>query len=331
MKLKSALKKAMSLLPKDKGTVFYKVRFIKSPSSIFVTDGLCSSVVKVDDDIFDFLCEASVLVNAVKDKGDFSFTVEGDGSVKLNTDSNSYTLIGEDISSFPSPIFSDGSLFGDADILGLNNVIYAASKTAKNDGLPYIHFTNTYVEATDRVRLAKFLIDFPWEGLLPVDLFNKWPKKASSIGFYFDGYRCFFMIGDEVRYAFPLGDKYPDTTVATTLGDNKSCVVVSRKSLLETIKQASEVSKISGVLLSFGETLEVRALDRESVSYAYLGYVMTEGEGTGCDVSVSGKSLSQCLRNIKSSEISCYYGEYPSPLVLRGGDTLVYIWPMFNG
>lgn len=329
MKLKQALKRAFALLPKD--TNFNKVLFVSSPASVFVTNGLCSTIVFVDDPLSDFLCDASVLVKAVKDKGDFRFRVIGNGFCQIETTANQYTVMGEDTSLFPRPVFPDYDLFDDSiDLRKLQSVIYGASKSSKDEGLPYLHFADLFVESTDRVRLIKELVRFRWSGLLPIGLFNKWPKKFGEGGFYFDGYRAFFRLGDEIRYAFPVKDKYPDTQVATTIGEGNGTVVLARKEILDIVKQANEVSDIKGVHFTFGDKVEVRALGRESVLDYYYGSSELDKPLVPGEVAVSGKLLSQSLRNIKTQLVTFIYNKYPSPLVIRGEQTLVYIWPMLN-
>lgn len=331
MKLKQALKRVIALLPKNDQSAFYKVRFASDPSSVFVTDGSSSSIVYVDeDDLIDFVCNASVIVKAVKDKGDLSFQTWGGGQCALCTDNHTYTLTGEDTTIFPYMVHPTAEFDRNVDISVLNNVMYAASKDGKSDGLPYIHFADGFIEATDRIRLVKVLANFGWEGLLPIQLFNKWPKRFGEGGFVFDGLRAYFLLGDEVRYAFPVKEAYPNTVGATTISKGIGQCALIRKWLLEAVKQANELSEVKGVSLNFGDKVEIKSLGRESIMDSYVGSLETEEKLKEGNVSVSAKLLTQSLRNMKSDVVLLMYEKYPSPLVLRGGDTLVYIWPMLN-
>lgn len=333
MKLKDALKRVVPLLPKDKNkSAFDKVRFVSSPPSVFVTDGLQSSLVYVDDPIPDLLCNASIVKQAVKDKGDLAVVQDGGGKVSICSERNVYTVQGEYLASFPKPVIPESKLvFEEIDHTVINSVLYAASKNEKNGGLPFIHFGEGFVEATDTTRLCRVFCDFSWQGVLPSSLFNKWPKKVKEAGFVVDEYFVYFKLDEEYRISIIPENKYPDTSNATTLSEDLGLGVVNRKDLLDTVVQATDISEIKGVCLNFNNSsLEIKALGRDHVLSEYKGNVVMEGVVREGAISVSGKMLSQCLRNIKGQFVNATYGPYPEPLVLRSGETKVFIWPMLS-
>jgi len=333
MKLKEALKRVMALLPKDKNkSFFHKVRFVSSPSAVFVTDGICSSLAYVDSELPDFLCDSSILRKAIKDKGDLSIEIVGSGKIDIFSELNRYRLVGQELASFPVPSFPDAKcIFTEVDLTFLNSVIYSASKTSKNGGWPYVHFTNSFIETNDTIRLARVDTEFPWEGVLPIELFNKWPKKIKEGGFCVDDYFVYFKLDDEYRVSVITKEDYPDTLTATKISDNCGHCVVNCKELLEIVKQATEVSEVNGVLFEFGGNVRIHALGRECVLDGYVGSLKLDDAIVDIGkVSVLGKVLVKSLRNIKSDVVNLIYGPYPEPLVVRGGDTSVYIWPMVN-
>ena len=332
MKLKAGLKRVLALLPKEKGkNVFNRVRFTGNPSTVFVTDGICSSTVFVDEDIPSFVCDADILKYVVKDKGELSISVEM-GKVVMTTEVNRYDIPCEDASAFPLVIHPSEDLFIEHDLTCIDTVIHGASKNSKANGLPFVHFTKDYIEATDRTRLVKVLYGFDWVGTLPIELFNKWPSKKGEQGFYADDYRAYFKLGEEYRICTLTNVKYPSTEVATKLPSVVNAFTVGRKDLLNMIVQATDISEVNGVLFEIGSSykVKIKALGRESVLDSYVGELLIEGSNVESKVSVNGKLLQQSLKKINGRFITCIYNEYPNPFVVRSGDTLVYIWPMLN-
>lgn len=333
MKLKEALKRVTALLPKDKNkSFFHKVRFVSKPSSVFLTDGLQSSLVYVDDYLPDLLCSSEIITKAVKGKGDLAITEQGDGRFALCSETNLYHIQGESLASFPKPIVPESKLaFDEIDHTPIGSVVYCASKNEKNGGLPFINFGDGFVEATDTFRLCRVDYDLPWQGVLPSALFNKWPKKVKEAGFAVDEYYVYFKLDDEYRISIIPESKYPNTTNAITLNDDLGLGVVFRKDLLNTVIQATDISEIKGVSLIFNnDDLSIKALGRDHVLEDYKGSVAMDGIVREGSISVSGKLLSQCLRNLKGNFVNITYGVYPGPLVLRSGDTKVVIWPMLS-
>lgn len=336
MELKAALKGVLSLLRKDKDkSVFNKVRFVSNPSGVFITDGVCSSFIYVNSDIIDCLVDCSIVEQAIKDKGNLALDYsDKNGFVRLFSEYNTYYL--ECLQdNYPLPIFPKSDyIFQSCDLCKLNNIIFSASKTSKDKGFPYIHFTSKYIEATDGNRLSRLYMDFPYDNLvIPIDLFSKWPKKLKVNAVYKDDYFLYFMLNNEIRSVVVSERKYPDTTIATQFKEDSYCGVL-RKELLDIIKQATNVSDVKGVLLDFTKinSLSIKALGSESISDCYIGDVpiLASQFNLLTSIGLNGTLFQQCLSHLKCDSIKLYYNKYPEPLLIKGDNTYMYIWPMVN-
>lgn len=336
MKLKSALKSVLSLTTKDKTkSVFNKIRFEANPSGVFVSDGICSSFIYVDDPLIDCVVDASVLSQIVKDKGELALTNSDQiGKICLCNPYNVYHL---PCSSDPYP-FSiyprSDYLFQAVDLTKLDSIIFSASKTSKDGGFPYLHFADNYVEATDGNRLSRLYWIFPYNDLVvPVELFNKWPKKLKKSAVYKDDYFLYFMLDDEIRIVILSDRKYPNTDIVVKDKVEKNHCFVNRKQFLEIVKQASNISEINGISIDFStESLLLRALGKENISDIHIGNFQAESGHTKVDflVGVNGTMLSQGLQHLKSDMVELIYSKYPDPLILSTQDVSMYIWPMIN-
>jgi hypothetical protein len=336
MNLKSALKGVLSVLTKDKTkSVFNKIRFVENPSGVFVTDGICSSFIYVDSPLMDCLVDANVVSEAVKDKGELLLSsFDQIGKVCLRNEYNVYYLncLADP---YPLPIYPKSEYnFIAMDVCKLNNIIFSASKTSKANGFPYIHFTKNYIETTDGNRLVRLdNISFPYDDVVvPIELFNKWPKKIRCGAVYRDDYFLYFMLGEEIRTVILSDRKFPNTATATKYNNTYSSIV-NRKQLMDVIKQASNISEIKGVSFDIKDrNIGIKALGVGSVSDSYIGNVdIIEGcSELLFNVGINGVLLHQCLSHIKSDEIELIYNKYPSPLIIKGDDTTMYIWPLIN-
>lgn len=331
MELKKALQRVMAILPttKDK-SYFSKVRFFSDPSCVFTTDGLNSSFVFVDGSLPDLICDASLVKKAIKGKGDIVIRQDGIGQVMLFTETNSYTLAHESIE-FPIPVIpTKGIDFVECDLSKLDIVKYAAPKNSKNNNFPYINFNAGFVEATNRECLMRLEGDYPISTALPIELFNKWTKKAKVSGILFNEYFVYFKFDDEYRYTTINKVNYPNTSVIYEASFKDRCAV-DRSSLLDTISQATEVSEVKGVSLKFGSSLEVKALGREHVMDSYSGEVSIEGNSKEVELFINGKLLCGLLKKLKGELITLNYSEFPNPLNVISQNVKAFIWPMMIG
>lgn len=337
MELKPALKGMLSLLTKDSNkSVFNKIRFVSNPSGVFVTDGICSSFAYVDSPLLDCLVDASIVSEAVKDKGalEFNTTFDGTNRVCLIGKANYYYLdCLSDV--YPLPIYPKSDYqFISMDICKLNSVIFSASKSSKANGFPYLHFTKDYIEATDGNRLVRLEeMNFPYEDIvIPIELFNKWPKKVKCGAVYKDDYFLYFMLDSIIRIV-ALGDrKYPNTDIAIKYKYDYH-TIINRKQLLDVIKQASNVSDINGISFNIiDRKIEIKALGIDTISDSYIGNVGIIDGSTDVpfNVGINGVMIYQCLSHIKSDVVELVYNKYPSPLVIKGDNVTMYIWPLIN-
>ena len=323
MDLKSALKRVLAMLPK--GNLYDGVLFSKD--TVSVTNGLVTSVVKLDGIYYDtdMVVGSEELKAAAKVKGNISLVGN-----EVHTDVGVYTLHVKNECKYLGPPEYPKDFF-EIDISSMKKVIGVASKTDKDGGVPFLNFTKKYIESTDRCRAARCYPGIGWEGVLPIELFNRWPT-CKSVFYGESDIFVFFELDGEMRIATKRTHKFPSLGEFFEKDDYVGNCIISTAGFIDAVSQASDVSSFKGVAISFdGVEIKVEALNDKGAAEGYFSSVKPiRMNGYIKSVYLNGTLLIKALKLFKLSAIRISYGEYPSPVKLSAGGLTVLLWPLYG-
>lgn len=346
MELKAALKVAAKFAAKaQEPSGSTCVRFLPGGqgmrSMLCAQDERCGVCCYVDDEIPNTMVDA-VLLSKVAREAKHAVDVEtaGYGGVNIRTGQTTYFVKPEDmlpLDSFPAvPVIPQS--FELMDRRPIEQVVHAASKEDKELALRTVHFTASYVEATDKYRLARVALRGGWTGLLPVEVFQNMPKGI-DLGACFTQRMAYFNLGEQVRFAQYVGLTYPDCKNMIPEKHEGAEMVVGVESLLRAVKQATSVSATKNVELRFRRNQIIVSVWKQEddperfeaiVQAKSLGMVEGPTHVTNVDGSVliSGKSLVETLKVLQTPMARVRYNRVIDPLRIESGGYIECLWPM---
>jgi DNA polymerase III sliding clamp (beta) subunit (PCNA family) len=209
----------------------------------------------------------------------------------------------------------------------ISRVVHAASKDEDRLNLQTLHFRKGYVEATDKARFARAPISGQWEGLLPVEIFQKLVKGDTRAAFALR--LAYIQCVDEVRFAPYVGLPFPNCEELIPVEHEGFEAVVSVESLIRAAKQALAVSETGSVNLKFEGTrliISTWRKDKEPKLFeAVVGISWSSGDG---QVLVNGKNLVAALKIIVTPSVRIGYHRPMDPLKVDTAGFTEVLWPM---
>lgn len=336
MELTQAIQRVAKVCPKKKDKAnFQVVRFLPpqgdGPSYVYATDGLVTSLIKVDGDCLpNVLLPAGDLIKATKDSGEIKIVEDGYGQVSLITFFGVYRLQGKSFDCFPGlprmpSSYTPISLGEWGDI---RKVFHAAAKEAEDSELAVVHFTPDYVEATDKARLVRVNLSKEWSGLVSVSVFKSWPKGEVYVSF--TETHAFFWVGDELRIGQLLNCPNYPKTASTIPGEHEGpYAVVSTRKIYEAAKQGAQLSDLGMVTLEFGDSLIIRAWSENQEASTYQAEIkIYDGSKHAGLFLITGKFLVEALAHVESRNIQLGYGGLSDPLRIDSGAYTACIWQL---
>lgn len=342
MKWVEAFSRVLATLPKDVNSPFYRVRINSNPSSVFTTDGIssCSVLIEGDKLLPDILCHADDIKKIVKNKNNLDINSVSSGFIKFVSDKDEiFDVRAYSASSFPELPFESiaNANFIEIGNFPINSILFSASKGNKGDsvGLPYINITSKYLEATDRVIFSRLYFDkeFPWKGVLPIGLFNKWSDKDKYL-FYSDDNRVYFKSNKEIRSSILSNIPYPNTDLLCAVPPLYSSYVIDDKKYLEDIiKQAVDSSKLGIIEFKFSNKIYVGGINADEEHRSYTSIINTDaskrsGTLNNGALCINGKYLLKAIKKF-TNPICMVFSNYPNPFILIDKKLFVCIFPIF--
>lgn len=330
MELKKAIKRVVALY--DSASIYKGICFYNN--WVYVSNSVIWSACHVtDQELPNCVLDITPFKELIKSKSSlFQFSLGPDGKsgiIDLGSQGvyNISILVGFN---FPVlPIFPKETYQIHWDFVSA--VLSVIPKSVKNGGIPYLHITPKYIEGTDRVRLMRFRpIIENFDGVLPISLFNKWPKKEDAIFFGANDHFIYFILGEEVRITLRSSVDYPDTEKAISNIPVIGRCVINRDNFCEIVNQAACLSEVGGVHFDFYEKkIGIRSLNRTSISDNFVGEIdVSRFEGEKFGIGVNGLLLVKTLRALKAVALRVSYAEYPNPLRFTARGLDLYMWPM---
>lgn len=328
MKLKEALKRVIKICPKGKDQGLYKaVRLISGDvPSVFASDGVCSILINVEAPLVDALISTTGLASAVKDSEDLGI-VDAPSYVQLVGSSTYKVDKTDNLDYFPKVPNTPSSYEIVPGWWLVKKVFHAAANQKAGAALSVVNFNPEYVEAFDQVGLSRVAMDRHWKGFVPARLFKNWP--GGTVAARFTEHHAFFMIGDELRIAnLTVDGGYPDTENLVAGGKETYSCLPHTETLLETVKQATEISPINLVMLTAKEDmLGVQACNASGAMDTYAGVVPTLFKwGEPGQATVDGKYLQQTLKQCDTPRVKVSLGDTVDPLRIESGNLTECIW-----
>ena len=343
MELKQAIQRVAKVCPRKKEkAALQAIRFLpaqgeNTPPYLFATDGIRSALVKVDiDQLPNVLLPSADVVKAANDPGEMDLKEIGYGKIEFHTPISSYQVQGMNFDGYPTipPIPSQYTpvMFWEQ----VSKVFHAAAKPAEVPDLAVVHFTPDYVECTDKSRLVRIEVSGPWDGLVPVTVFQTWPK--GDVFTAFTSTHAFFWVGDELRMAvLAHSPDYPKTNQVVPVRHAGPFMLVETQVFRDAIRQGMKLSTLGLVLLEFGEqpvSLKIRAWQEKSEESSYEAEVPVLNSRPGVPgaaesvLLITGKYLDEALKEVDTPNVRVCYGNINDPLRIESGLFRACIWSM---
>lgn len=334
MKLKEALKRVIKICPKSKDQALFKaVRFVAGKdgqlSKVFTSDGVCMSLIPVDDILPDMLVNSTEIINAIKDAGDLELTID-QGLISLVGNRAIYRLVASDnVNYFPQvPIIPKH--FSEFHFSMAKKVIHAAP-IEKDNSIPVIHFNDRFIEAFDSIRLARVEVNTLGDRFVPANIFKSWPVGTVEIAY--TSHFTFFRIGEEIRIANNLlSVTYPDTNKLIAK-HNSGSYFVDTEEILQVVRQATEISPINLVLVTVVENkAQIKACNAKGPipNFECFIPIKHKWENPG-EATVDGKLFLQALKECDTPTVKLTVGENIDPLRIESGYFTECIWQRYWG
>lgn len=348
MLLREAIQRTSKFVAKGKEApaILRALRFIPSyqgqPARLYATNGVVGIIVDVGQELPNMvlpveplikLCREIEGVLSAEDQGNATAVITVSG--KAARDRSMYTLKGLAPSEFPG-FPGVPEKFTRLDYYQwsmIQKVVHAAGKDETKPDLMNVNFRPVAVEATDEYRVARADIVGPWSGLVPAQLFRHWPKSG-SVECAFTEFHSFWKMDSELRFAVTQHSKrYAAIEKLIPEKHDGWWMVLERKSLIELVKKAADMSPTASVFLYFGLMgLTVRAdarvgADFEATLNAGLG--IPQGRcAQYTEILVDGKLLGEALKVMDTPRVKLCYGTSEEPLRLESGGLVECLWPM---
>jgi hypothetical protein len=217
-------------------------------------------------------------------------------------------------------------------------VVHAVGGKKARPLYQYIHFREDKVEATDVSRIAVVDAETGLKGLLPGEMFQKWPAETRTALGQIDGV-LWALVGDEARWGKFLDAQFAevDPYIPEWHSDGPIFVGVTDE-LREVVRQAVSVSirktiEVKGSM----EGIRVSAYTQESEDGSPTrGYeAMIKGDislpgghkMTYPKLMVDGSYLLAVLKVVKTPCVRLCYSTPMHPLRLESGALVEVIWP----
>lgn len=322
--------KLAKITKKESSYIRFLPRSAQTPATLYVTDGICSSLVRVDEDLPNALLDSAVVLKAAKGPGELSIREAGYGQVLVQAGSAQYQLASKELASFPGlPPMPEGlePVPGWRWVLG---VVHAAEQERLGLAMSRIHFAPCYVEACDKARLARAEIEGPWgDALVPQRIFRAWPKGAVKA--HFSATHAVFSIGmEEIRVACLAVDKYPVTEGLMPAEHRGPWALVEVAALKKAIELGRQVSYLGMVLVAMTpDSVVVKAAQSDQTAHKFVSSVpVLHGSGGTGAVFLFGKYLVDALAQLETPNVRVCWDGPLDPLRLESGPLVICIWQM---
>lgn len=344
MQLKQAIQRAVRFAAKDSAEVapaFKCLRFLPPalPDDVprlFATNGVLGIILTLDKDIEvqNAACSAKLCsVMARESEAVLSMEWQGKGLEfktrhKSSPSVQTFRLPAESLSEFPSWEVPPAAMEYIAptswrSVLAVANC--ASGPKVDDQVFRCVRFTPKFVEATDRFRVARADIDAEWEGLVPCELFQNFPK--GDVFTKFTALVAFFRVDEETRYAVLMHGKFPDTRSVVQEQHRGHFAKLPVKPLAAAVSQASRMTKFATVRLAFeGSVVQVSSWTADPREQ-YSSSLVAPGAVKG-GLLVNGKFLLEALQSLDTPMVLVGYGDDPKDLLrLESGRLTMSLWP----
>lgn len=312
------------------------------PAYITATNGKIGVLIPVDpqDPVPDLMMQAKAVINAFKgSKKDTRFTIEQTGiqTARIEFQSgNKFVIPCQDAEHYPPFPEFPPELHPFEGWEHIKLVLHAAQKDTKDGrerpALLGVHFHPRWTEATDQNRIARTSLALTHEPkLVPAKLFDKWPRKKSSLGTavgWKNGH-AFFWVDEELRFAecldvneyFNLTPMLPDAHLGIR-------VQLDRTHLKQSVKHAQTSVVSQQVEFRFGEDqLSVQGIEADG-EVKFADTLPAAGARELVVMRVRGKLIWDALHNMTDDIITLCYSTPTDPIRLEGDRFVEAVWPL---
>ena len=295
-----------------------------------MTDGLVFSVVRLDEDVPYLLLDGHLLAKVARDAKQLVLKLDEGGGAKLSSPATTYTLPGNEHEGYPNfPDIPENFVLVEAWDQAAK-VFFAAGDKASPD-FAFVHFTESFVEATNKACFVRVECEFPFSGVVPVSAFQGFSPEMVQVAFTPEF--AFFSDGSEIRIAPRLHGMYPDTAKLIPEKHVGLSALIPVPEFQNIVKQGKIIADLGLIYLFVNsECVRVEAWGADRVRKVYLGRVPLyhlKGWFGEQEVLVDGKILDMALARVETPNVKfCLAEDKLLPIRLEAGAYCACVWQM---